>query len=88
MPTEKRSLTRRFYLFTTSLALAAGAALGHWNGKQGTQASFVQDCSTSRFSVVYDKATDEHRHFHCFEIDAAQSGEPEKPVVSAEVLVL
>lgn len=85
---EKRKPTRRLYLAMTSLALITGAALGHWSGKQGTLDSFVQDCSESHVSVVYDRVLDQHRHFHCFEIDAQAESESEQSVASEEVFVL
>ena len=52
----------------TSLALVVGVYLGHSNARSNALANFVQDCSTSRFAVVFDENTDAHRHFHCFEV--------------------
>jgi hypothetical protein len=88
MTKARRNLKGRYYLFVTSLALMAGAWLGHWSGSAGREAEFLQACSTARFAVVYDQSTEEVRHFHCFEIDPGGSEKPEVPVVPSEVLVL
>jgi hypothetical protein len=64
------------YVLMTSLALMAGAGIGYWNGKGAAHTQFVTACTDTKFTVVYDYGSDEHRHFHCFELDTEK---PEPP---------
>jgi len=66
------------YILMTSLALMAGAAVGYFNGKGAAHTAFVDACTDARFTVVYDYGSEEHRHFHCFELDT-EAPEPPPP---------
>lgn len=66
------------YVLMTSLALMAGTAVGYWNGKGAAHTRFLTACTDTRVTVVYDYSADEHRHFHCFELDTEPS-EPSPP---------
>ena len=59
----------KFYVLMTSLALAAGAALGFWTGQGSAETEFAQGCADMGIVVVYDHRSESHRHFHCFELD-------------------
>ena len=63
------------YVAMCSLCLLAGAALGHMNGQVSQAITFVEDCATTRLVVVEDRASDQRRHFHCFEIDISKAHE-------------
>lgn len=70
----------KFYLAMCSLSLAAGTALGHFNGKYTAAARFVDDCDQQRFVVFLDRGADAQRRFHCFEItQPALEDRPEQP---------
>ena len=64
------------YVLMTSLALMAGAGVGYFNGKGAAHSAFVSACTGTRFAVVYDYGSDEHRHFHCFELDTEEAESP------------
>ncbi len=71
------------YVLMTSLALMAGAGIGYFNGKGAAHTEFVSACTDSSFAVVYDYGSDEHRHFHCFELDTEAPEAP--PPTSASI---
>ncbi len=76
------------YVLMTSLALMAGTAFGYWNGKGSAQSSFAADCADTSFAVVYDYSSEQHRHFHCFELDASGKPEPASDTLPEGALVL
>ena len=78
----------KFYLAMCSLSLAAGAALGHFNGQYLAAANFVDDCEDSRFVVFHDREADENRHFHCFEIKTQSPEERREPAPSVHTPVI
>lgn len=78
----------KLYILLTALGLAASGALGYWNGKDSAQDGFVSACLDSRMAVVYDRGSDEHRHFHCFELDALEAIKPESNPLQEGQLVL
>lgn len=79
----------RRYVLMTSLALMAGTALGYWNGKGAAHTQFVTACTDTQVTVVYDYGNDEHRHFHCFELDTeAPEAAPPTRVPDKAQLVL
>lgn len=66
----------KIYVLMTSLALAAGASIGYWTGHASALTQFVQGCTADGIAVVYDYQNEQHRHFHCFELDATDEPEP------------
>lgn len=50
------------------LCLAAGVALGHFNGKHAAAARFIDNCESTTVVVFHDVEADVRRNFHCFEI--------------------
>lgn len=72
------------YVLMTSLALIAGTALGYWNGKGAAHTRFLSACTDTMVTVVYDYGTDQHRHFHCFELDTAAPESPPPTNASVE----
>ena len=77
------------YVLMTSLALMAGAGVGYFNGKGAAHTQFVSACIDTKFAVVYDYGSDEHRHFHCFELDTeAMDAHPPKSAAVKGQLVL
>ena len=59
----------RYTVLVTSLALLSGTTLGYWNGKGAARAEFVNACTRTSFASVYDGSSEEHRRFHCFELE-------------------
>ena len=59
----------KIYILITSIALAAGAALGFWTGQGSAETEFSQGCAEMGIVVVYDHLSESHRHFHCFELE-------------------
>ena len=78
----------KLYVLMTSLALAAGTALGYYNGKGAAQTSFAQDCAASSFAVIYDYSMEQTRHFHCFELDDDPEAKPASNRLPEGALVL
>ncbi|KAA1191999.1 hypothetical protein F0M18_10795 [Pseudohalioglobus sediminis] len=62
----------KLYVLMTSLALLTGTAIGYLGGKDSTQDRFVMACTDTRVAVIYDPASDAHRHFHCFELESLE----------------
>ena len=60
----------KIYLLLLACALAGSTAFGYYSGKDVAQERFAATCEATRFAVVYDRSSDAHRHFHCFELDA------------------
>jgi hypothetical protein len=58
----------KFYVLMTSLALIAGTSLGYFTGRGSAESGFASGCVSRGVVVVYDQHTEEHRHFHCFEL--------------------
>ena len=76
----------KLYVFMTSLALAAGASIGYWTGHGSALTEFAQDCMTDGIAVVYDYQADQHRHFHCFELDDTAKPDPTTTPDSGQTL--
>lgn len=65
----------KHYVLMTSLALIAGAGIGYFKGKSAAHSAFVDACTDTRLTAVYDYGSDQRRHFHCFELEV----EPPEP---------
>ena len=78
----------KMYILMTSLTLAAGAALGYWTGQGSAQTGFASGCAEAGIVVVYDYRTEEHRHFHCFELEQPQQSKPREDATEGNFVVL
>ena len=78
----------KIYLAMCSLCLAAGATLGHFNGKYAAATGFVDNCENLRFVVFNDKETNQKRHFHCFELPLPDTSEAVLEPARAHVPVI
>ena len=78
----------RIYVLMTSITLVAGAALGYWTGQGSAQKGFAAGCEETGIVVVYDYQTEEHRHFHCFELEEPQRTKPGKAPAAGDFVNL
>lgn len=60
------------YVAMCSLSLAAGAALGHFNGKYAAASHFIDSCDSVKIVAFQDREADTRRDFHCFEIESRE----------------
>ncbi len=66
--------------FLISLLIATGlAALGYWKGQDVERVRIADTCSATGFTVIYDRHSERHRHFHCFELDEQALAERDAP---------